>query len=82
MTPKEKARELVNKICKETEVVFHASELVRSEWMKVCKSCARICVNEMLDRLIWHTGASDLGNTILVEDIKFWQSVLTEIDNL
>jgi hypothetical protein len=41
MTQKEKAKDLVNKVCKQTEQMFHGSELVRSEWMKICKEIAK-----------------------------------------
>jgi hypothetical protein len=49
---------------------------------EMAKQCAIIVVDEMRDRLIWHTGASDLGNTALVEDIKYWEEVRKEIEKL
>jgi hypothetical protein len=33
----------------------------------------------MIDRLTWHTGASDLGNTIIAGDIEYWYEVLQSI---
>ena len=76
MTPKEKAIELVNKFCKQTEAMFHASELVRSEWMKICKQCALIAVDEILKAIDWHEFETPNN------DIEFWQAVKTEIENL
>ena len=73
MTPKEKAIELVEKMtfsCHECDTQWKA------------KQCALVAVEEMLDRLIWHTSASDLGNTLIVEDIKYWQNVKHELEKL
>ena len=41
MNANEKAKDLLNKVCKQTEQMFHASELVRGEWMKICKEIAK-----------------------------------------
>ncbi len=77
MTAKEKAEELVRKY-----YTFGLNNPAQSFSWYECKECALIAVDEMRDRLIWHTGASDLGNTILVEDIKYWEEVKTEIQKL
>jgi hypothetical protein len=73
MTPKEKALELVE------SMAFSCREC---DYEAKAKQCALISVDEMIDRLTWHTGASDLGNTILVGDIAYWNEVKQEIENL
>jgi len=77
MTPKEKAEELVNNF-RLNVLDYEGSGLNTYK----AKQCALIAVDEMRDRLIWHTGASDLGNTVLVEDIKYWEEVKQEIQKL
>ncbi len=78
MTPKERANELYSKyddlLNKDfgNPIVFHNQ----------LKQCALIAVDEIIDRLMWHTGASDLGNTIIVEDIRYLMDVKQEIENL
>jgi hypothetical protein len=79
MTPKEKAKELYNKL------VVHIQRYDgyvddRSKFKTI--QCALIAVDEIIDRLIWHTGASDLGNTLLIDDIKYYEEVKKEIEKL
>jgi len=77
MTAKEKSEELVNNF-RLNVLDYEGSGLNTYK----AKQCALIAVDEMRDRLIWHTGASDLGNTVLVEDIKYWEEVKQEIQKL
>jgi len=74
LTPKEKAVQLVDKY-------FHDSKCNMLSWNEA-QECAKIAVDAVIDRLIWHTGASDLGNTVLVDDIKYWTDVKQEIENV
>jgi hypothetical protein len=78
--PKEKAKELFNKYCyairtEETDSGYFTNVIY-------AKQCAIIAVDEIIDRLIWHTGVSDLGNTVLVDDIKYWREVKNELEKL
>ena len=79
MTPEEKAKELVHKM---NNVDLNCENESMCMLYPHAIECALIAVDEMRDRLIWHTGASDLGNTVLVEDIKYWEEVKTEIQKL
>jgi hypothetical protein len=78
MTPKEKAKELVDKFAR-IDGYQDSINLSKCEYEK---QCALIAVDEILDRLMWHTGASDLGNTIIVEDIRYLMEVKQEIEKL
>ena len=78
MTPKEKAIELFDKF----RVKVHDRDGTSAMNEFEAKQCALILINEMIDRLTWHTGASDLGNTILVGDIDYWHEVKQKIENL
>jgi len=83
MTPQEKATELVEKFKPYVNGYVGSSMLTNTEYpesiLRKAKECARIVANEMIDRLTWHTGASDLGNTIIAEDIEYWYEVLQSI---
>lgn len=78
MKAKLKAEELILKFSpySEDNINIDISKMI------LAKQCALIAVDEIRDRLIWHTGASDLGNTVLVDDIKYWEEVKTEINEL
>ena len=81
MTPENKAKELVNKICKETEGMFHAPELMRSEWVIMCKQCALISVDE----IILNTNLIEkqcLAGLSYKNNIEHWQQVKKSIINL
>jgi len=78
MTQKEKAKELFDKYA----MYLRANLMYDEEANEDAKQCALIAVDEILDRLMWHTGASDLGNTIIVEDIRYLMEVKQEIELL
>ena len=83
MTPQEKATELVEKFKPYVNGYVGSSMLTNTEYpesiLSKAKECARIVVNEMIDRLTWHTDASDLGNTIIAGDIEYWYEVSQSI---
>lgn len=75
--PKEIAIELVNKYKRcLAPYLQEQSILIKS------KQCALIAVDEMIDRLMWHTGASDLGSTKLKSDLYYWHEVKNELEIL
>ena len=83
MTPKEKAKELINIFCKQTEQMFHASELVRSEWMKVCKLNAISCVDEILKSFDSFMDArKNFRHELEIDAEIYWQQVKSEINNI
>ena len=71
MTPKEKAKELVDKYF----TACHKSSDLELSW-KVCKHCALFAVDEIL-------GEINSNNVITPEGRRiFWQQVKTEIKKL
>lgn len=80
MTQQEKAKELFNKICKASEPMFYSSELVRSEWIKVCKEQTLIGVDELIQSFENYKGMYD--QEYFDSDKKYWQEVKTEIEKL
>ena len=71
MTPKEKAKELVNKYFNKSYILY--DDLT---WMQA-KECALIAVEEVIKQL----HKSDKGYT-LVDDIIYWNEVKSEIELL
>lgn len=69
MTPKEKAKELVNKMSSSIEGIG---------WEEMAKQCAIIAVDETLDILTF-----DLGHDQTARKLEeHWQQVKTELLNL
>ncbi len=71
MTPKEKAKELVEKYQFNGDMI---DDVRMSEESAV--ECALICVDEILESL-WNVGHSSSNN-----EIKYWQEVKQEINKL
>ena len=83
MTPKEKAKDLINKSCKQTQQMFHASELVRSEWMKVCKETSiSICNEVLLSFNDFMDSRRNFRHKLEIEAEIYWQEVKAEIEKL
>lgn len=76
LTPKEKATDLFNKIKRVSEPMFHASELVRSEWEKICKLQAIIAVDEIIELVARICKAFD------AQPDSYWAKVKSEIEKL
>ena len=74
MTPKEKAQELVQKYYNRFEHTI-SDEYAEVEY-EVCKQCALIAVDEILEAIDWHIYESPN------REISFWQEVKQEIENL
>ena len=70
MTPKEKAKELIDKYS--TYVVMWVGGIETSK--QNVKQCALIAVNEILKSIIWH---HDFSN----QTRNYWQEVKQEIEN-
>jgi len=72
MTPKEKAKELVNRF------KYRTIRGVEVETMSIslAKQCALICVDEMLESL-WN-----VGDSFLNDEIKYLKEVKQEIEEL
>ena len=69
MTPKEKAKELVNRFAKlpeEGSLMWYLS-------FEIAKKCALIAVDEILDTIKWCIGDSQ---------VEYWQEVKKEIELL
>ena len=70
MTPKEKAKELVDRFMNiQDSIGFNSHNLM---YLKEAKQCALICVDEIL-------GGSRL---FYIEDYSYWQEVKQEINKL
>ena len=79
MTPKEKAQELVNKMC-------NIEERFGSVGIYEGKECALIAVDEILEatKTIYKWGGGSPEKLIHVEEVKYdtyWQEVKQEIEN-
>ena len=70
MTPKEKARELFDKIYE--YAIFD----------EAAKQCALIAVDEIIDTLNYDIRDLDVRGNILLDLIKFWREVKKEIELL
>jgi hypothetical protein len=69
MTPKEKAKELVNRFAKlpeEGSLMWYLS-------FEIAKKCALIAVDEILDTIKWCIGDSQ---------VEYWEDVKKEIEAL
>ena len=80
MTPEEKTKELFNKICKASEPMFHSSELVRSEWIKICNEQTLIAVDELIQSFENYKGMHD--QEFFDADLNYWNEVKIEIEKL
>jgi hypothetical protein len=69
MTPKEKAKELVDKYA--TYVVMWAGDINTTH--QNCKKCALIAVDEII---------SVIGESYDIDHINYWQEVKQEIESL
>jgi hypothetical protein len=67
MTPKEKAKELVDKM------YWHFRTIADSD---ICKQCALIAVNEIIEELL------ECGEVWMKSRIIYWQEVKQEIEKL
>jgi hypothetical protein len=73
MTEKEKAKELIDKFAPYCNFKSHYDDSIDMDMrLRYAKQCALIAVDLVLDNLEDHTG----------EDIKYWQEVKQEIENL
>lgn len=75
MTPKEKARELLNKMYGETPVRSIISEIEQDR--QYAKQCALIAVDEILNQ---DKGAFDMGE--IHYHFEYWWNVKEEIEKL
>lgn len=75
MTPKEKAKELVDKFSEyaHTEFVYNRGGYQAESQFQNAKQCALIAVNE-----IWN----ELESARVFEEYNYWQEVKQEIENL
>ena len=83
MTPKEKAKELVNKF-RDINWLVETPYTSRYEWIQIqeAKQCALIAVDEILSELAYTQNyVEDAMNKIQVY-ISYWQEVKKEIENL
>ena len=72
MTPKEKAKQLVEKYLYQVRGADRYSYNLDDINMFIAKQCAQIAANEVLEAL----------NPSQLEDIFYWSEVKTEIENL
>jgi hypothetical protein len=77
MTPKEKAKELVDKYIPHTRV-FH-EVLGWEDYIDSAKQCALIAIDEIIQATKQYSYS--VGYGMLTQD-KYWQEVKTEIENL
>ena len=69
MTPKEKAKELLNSFIKVTRV-----KMGQEDYLQIAKQCSLIAVDEILETLFFISEA--------YEERQFWQQVKQEIELL
>ena len=74
MTPKEKAKELVDKMKLKVDVIDENNYTAENEYGAI--QCALICVDEILESL-WN-----VGHSFSNDEIKYWQEVKKEIEKL
>ena len=77
MTPKEKAKELVDKFYQEApldEIKFYSNNVM-------AKSCALIAVDEM-QQLIKDLSSCKNRFIYIIDEMNYWNEVKQEIDNL
>jgi hypothetical protein len=80
MTPKEKAKELVDKYFKLLNYEF--GDLVYSLSDKQPHQCALIVVDEIINTLNHDIRDLDVRGNILLDLIKYWREVKQEIEKL
>jgi len=79
MTPKEKAKELVDRFVKLTYSVNKFNYITELEY-EVSKQCALICVDEIL--LMAKNDFWRMSDIYLVNKTIYWEQVKQEINNL
>ena len=82
MTPKEKAKELVDKFLLEITGVDKYSYNIDSMNLFSAKQCAIIAVDEIIGTLNHDIRDLDVRGSVLLDLIKYWQEVKQEIENL
>jgi len=75
MTPKEKAKELVD----EFEKILYPNKFATDEKYVKCVECALICVDEIINS---HIKTEGLVNMIPIDISGYWQEVKNEIEKL
>jgi hypothetical protein len=86
MTPKEKAKELVDKYlnadfnCKDCDMPFCDMKCVRLHNYEA-KECALIAVDEIINTLNYDIRDIDVRGNILLDLIDYWNKVKQEIKN-
>ena len=76
MTPKEKAEDLFYEMSTNSSDEYHHCSHY------VAKNCALIAVDEIINTLNYDIRDLDVRGNILLDLIKFWREVKTEIENL
>ncbi len=86
MTPKEKAKELVEKYHIKVEVTFteHSiPSIINAQMLLIsAKKCALIAANEIIQTLNWDIRDLDVRGSVLLDLITYWRNVETEIERL
>ena len=80
MTPKEKAKQLVEKYISASVVVEYGKEYYHSKPFSLAKQCALIAVDEILQAII--ETESYLNSDSQTSEYKYWEQVKQEINNL
>ena len=74
MTPKEKAKELVDKFLYANKGHFYQDSPL--EDLEAAKECALVAVDEIIDAIFWHE--FEVPN----KEVKFWFEVKKEIEKI
>lgn len=81
MTPKEKAKELLDKIYYCQRYADNEDYIPLEAW-KRAKQCALIAVDEIINTLNHDIRDLDVRGNILLDLIKYWREVKQEIEKL
>ena len=76
MTPKEKAKELVDKYHNKSDLLYETLSFIQA------KECALIAVNEIINTLNMDIRDIDVRGNILLDLIDYWREVKKEIQKL
>ncbi len=83
MTPKEKAKAIVDKYTNRVLKINCSCEYSnsnRENWFKHIKQCSIIAIDEIIDNINPESWGLEMDKAF--EDIQYWQEVKQEINNL
>lgn len=81
MTPKEKAKELLEKYQSEKIITFQRSSSIPIEEYELSDSEAKYCIKILVDEIVSENKLFPY-NTIFYERIEFWKEVKSEVEKL